>query len=128
VCINRMSGMHERMSATRRFCVNILRTGQESISRAFAGRLEQEDRFRHGAWSRDADGIPYLTDAQAAILCMAETTVDCGSHTVFVGLVRGVRVGGAVLPLVYCNGEFGSVKPGRPTACNTLRPVDVTPA
>lgn len=39
VCVIRCASLHEPLSVRGRFCVNILKSGQEDVSRVFAGRV-----------------------------------------------------------------------------------------
>jgi flavin reductase (DIM6/NTAB) family NADH-FMN oxidoreductase RutF len=112
VCLHRQGFVHARLAGASAFCVNVLRAGQEDLSRAFAGGLTQQERFSAFAdrWNEE-DGIPFLQDAQCALFCSAEHAVDWGTHTVFFGSVRKVRLAGSVSPLLYCNGGFARLEP-----------------
>src|SRR5262249_34537118 len=60
VCINGAAAMHSSLLASQRYCVNMLRVGQESVSRAFSGKLRGMQRFSEGSWALSDDGLPYL--------------------------------------------------------------------
>lgn len=113
VCLHRQGFVHARLAGASAFCVNVLKAGQEDLSRAFAGGLTQQERFSAFAdrWNEE-DGIPFLQDAQCAILCSSERAVDWGTHTIFLGSVRKVRLAESISPLLYCNGDFGRLEQG----------------
>jgi len=111
VCVNRSSSLHSLLGESNRFCVNLLRSEQADLSNAFSGKLPSEERFLHGAWKEDKDGLPYLADAQASIFCTRHGAVDHGSHSIFIGAVESVRMIDEVSPLLYSNGAYSRCIP-----------------
>jgi flavin reductase (DIM6/NTAB) family NADH-FMN oxidoreductase RutF len=69
-------------------------------------KLTGEERFGIGIWGENASGIPYLEDAQASLFCTVAKSMAHGTHTIFVGEVDEVRVGGETAPLLYQEGAF----------------------
>ena len=57
VCVNQTTLLHDILLAARRFCVNLLGSGQADVSGAFSGALPPGKRFDLGAWQRTAEGI-----------------------------------------------------------------------
>jgi flavin reductase (DIM6/NTAB) family NADH-FMN oxidoreductase RutF len=106
VCINRSAGTHAKMRQGKAFCVNVLGVDHAPLSVAFGGKLLPEERFSLGTWHADESGVPYLHDAQANIFCTVDAALDYGTHTIFVGKVRAIRLFGDVSPLIYGNGRF----------------------
>ena len=111
VCVNRAGSLHVLLTENDRFCVNLLRSEQARLSDAFSGKLTSEERFLHGAWVDDAEGLPYLADAQASIFCRKENAVQHGSHTIFIGVVDSVLTMDDVCPLIYSDGKYGRCSP-----------------
>jgi flavin reductase (DIM6/NTAB) family NADH-FMN oxidoreductase RutF len=111
VCVNRSAAIHGALAAGADFCVNILHSSQETISKACGGQLSGEVRFERGAWIETGEGLPYLDDAQANFMCRNDRAVDYGTHTIFIGVVTGVRTSGAVDPLIYVDGRYTVVGP-----------------
>jgi flavin reductase (DIM6/NTAB) family NADH-FMN oxidoreductase RutF len=111
VCVNRSAAIHAALASGSDFCVNILHSSQETISKACGGELNGEVRFERGAWLETDNGLPYLDDAQANFMCRNDRTMDYGTHTIFIGLVTGVRTSGAVDPLIYVDGRYTVVGP-----------------
>ncbi|MGO7133567.1 flavin reductase family protein [Rhizobium leguminosarum] len=106
VCLNRDAFLHDIMLRAPRFCVNVLRSSQTDLSRAFSGAVPRERRFEVGNWLYTDEGLPYLGDAQASIFCRKVAAVPYGTHTMFVGGVDDVSVYDAVEPLIYQNAGY----------------------
>jgi len=106
VCINGSAATHDPLLASARFCVNMLGVGQQNISAAFSGKLKGVDRFSEGTWSLSDDGLPYLERAQASIFCRTERVVPFGTHSIFIGSVDWVSLGGQIAPLLYEDGRY----------------------
>lgn len=106
ICLNANSTMHDPLLAEGRFYLNLLRSSHVDISRAFSGRLKGSDRFSVGDWKIGEYQHPYLTDAQANLLCSIDRTVRYGTHTIVIGRVDGVRLSGEIAPLIYQDGGY----------------------
>lgn len=111
ICINRSSSIHPPLSLGAGFCVNILAANQQDIALACAGRLKGEERFTAGSWNVNADGVPYLLDAQASVICRQDGRFEYGTHTVFIGRIEQIFVGETVSPLVYVDGAYTTSAP-----------------
>jgi flavin reductase (DIM6/NTAB) family NADH-FMN oxidoreductase RutF len=90
--------------------VNLLRDSHLELCRSFSG-ASATDRFQHGVWRDHAQGLPYLVDSQAAIICRTGPTMTFATHTLFVGEVIGIVLDEKVSPLVYLDGGYFAVKP-----------------
>lgn len=106
ICINGAAAMHGSLLSSSRYCVNMLRVGQEFISSAFSGRLKGMERFSQGTWALSDAGLPYLEDAQANIFCRTEQIVPFGTHSIFIGAVEAVRLADRIEPLLYEDGRY----------------------
>jgi flavin reductase (DIM6/NTAB) family NADH-FMN oxidoreductase RutF len=96
--------------ARKMFWLNVLNEGQEHFCSAFGGAVAGERRFSIGNWAVCEDDLPYLTDAQANILCRVEIEVPFGTHTIFVGKVLKTVSHSNIRPLVYFRGGFADVQ------------------
>jgi len=112
VCIGRHTTIHGLLLAAGRLSINILQTTQQELARA-CSQQAGEERFAHGNWHRDeASGLPYLADAQAALLCEIGQQHVVGTHSVVLAQVQRVLAEQQeIAPLVYLDGQFGRVKP-----------------
>jgi flavin reductase len=105
-CVNRTSRLHDPVIRSGRFCVNILQAHQMDIADAFSGRTPVADRFLCGEWASDDDEVPFLIPAQANIFCETDAISSYGTHSIVIGKVQRVVVGGQVAPLLYQDGEY----------------------
>lgn len=106
ICVNRTASSHSILESGANFALNILHSGQMDVARACGGAAKGEDRFAVGAWMTHANGVPYLADAQAAILCHQRQRISYGSHDIFIGDVEAVFRADQVNPLVYFDGAY----------------------
>ena len=104
-CINRAASLHDPLVASARFCVNILYGDQSNVADAFGGG-GNGDRFNTGTWMAHANGLPYLADAQASLFCDADLVTRYGTHSIVVGKISEIIVGGHVAPLLYQDGRY----------------------
>ena len=111
ICINRSSSIYPPLSHGVDFCVNILAADQQDIAQACAGRLKGEARFTAGEWDDNGGCAPYLTNAQASIICRQDGRFEYGTHTVFIGRIGEITVGETVSPLVYVDGTYTTSTP-----------------
>jgi len=111
VCVNQTTLLHDILLAARRFCVNLLGSGQADVSGAFSGALPPGKRFDLGAWQRTAEGIDFLEDAQANIFCRRVAVFPYGTHAIFIGEVERVRLSSPVLPLIYHDATYCTSAP-----------------
>lgn len=106
VCINQKTLLHDIISSTSRFCVNVLAEQHVAISNAFSGAVAPADRFLQGDWSETDEGIKYLKNAQARIFCVKQLAVPFGTHTIFIGEVEDVQLAEHAAPLLYQNATY----------------------
>lgn len=109
VCVNRSASIYAPLQAGASFGINILHASHEPISRACSGAAKGEARFAVGSWLQGINGVPYLSDAQATLICANETSLAYGSHCIFIGSVTEVFYHQEVDPLIYADGEYRSM-------------------
>jgi len=109
VCFNQASRLHGFLQKQEAFCVNVLHTSNIDVARIFSSGAASAERFAIGAWRNDADGMPYLSDAQANLFCRKEQEVDYGSHTIFIGRVLKAVTRDDISPLLYGEGHYGAM-------------------
>lgn len=110
-CVNRSAEAHELIVASGIFAVSLLGSQQRELADRFAGRggVSGEDRFAVGRWSGLATGAPVLEDGLAAFDCRIVEHLEAGTHSVLIGLVEAVLLGGSAPPIVYHDGRYGVV-------------------
>jgi len=112
VCINRNSAAHDAVANNRRFAVNVLTAHQHHVAAAFAGStaLGRAYDFDNGDWSVTAAGLPQLLKPAAIFECELESSIDAGTHSIFLGRVLSAN-GRDIAPLAYSNREYGVPMP-----------------
>ena len=111
VCLNQRTLLHGIMQDAEMFCVNILRHEHASLSSAFAGAVDPAERFNHGGWRYGEDGLPFLADAQAVLVCRRTAAMAAGTHTIFVGEVVRAAHCEDVAALIYENAQYCRTAP-----------------
>lgn len=121
VSLSRFTRTHALVEASQAFGVTILNQTQQDLSDRFAGRTpEDQDRYAGLETFTLQSGAPFLVDGLAFFDCHVQESHAIGDHTLYVGLVTGLRAslevsqGGAPLPeyspLVYYNRSYRSLK------------------
>jgi len=91
-----------RQSST--FAVNVLASDQEPISRIFAGKQPEPEKFADCAYAERA-GVPVIDGALAWLRCDLEAIHPGGDHVIVVGNV--VEMGGnGGEPLLFYGGRY----------------------
>ncbi|MBS7690490.1 flavin reductase [Pseudomonas lalucatii] len=106
ICVNQTASLHAVLDAGADFCVNILGLEQEELSQLCSGPIKGEARFQRGNWRTSEGGIPYLGDAQSAILCRQDGKFSYGTHSIFIGRIQQIHNGAEISPLVYLDGGY----------------------
>ena len=91
--------------ACARFRIHVLGVAQLGIADRFATR--GADKFAHGAWRDNRDGIPCLDDCVAWFECDNRSQYDEGDHVIIVGRVVAFEVHGGT-PLIFHAGRYVS--------------------
>ncbi|MBZ9603601.1 flavin reductase family protein [Phyllobacterium chamaecytisi] len=122
--------MHHKVSAApaiienRYFCVNVLRDRQAMISDSFAGRvaLPNGDKFASTRWKISNNGQPRIEDALVTFDCRLQSSLQVGTHFVFIGEVMDVEAAESGSPLIYSNRAYGTLgrlpESGSPVTAN----------
>lgn len=105
ICVNRNASISEPLRTRGRFAVNLLHLSHSDLVPIFSGKLKDEARFDHGAWT-DLLDMPVLDDAQAALVCDVSSFATVGTHDVFFGRVISAQVREEIAPLLYEDGRF----------------------
>jgi len=110
VCVNRSSPARAAILENDCFCVNVLSSGQRRLAETFSGMSANgmPYDFLQAQWRSSGTGSPVLEGATASFDCTVGTSLDVGTHTIFVGLVCEV-VQGEADPLLYINRSYRRV-------------------
>ncbi|HEY0627145.1 MAG TPA: flavin reductase family protein [Allosphingosinicella sp.] len=112
VCINRAAALYASIKDVTHFGVNVLHRDQAHLAQMFADRAQAASRFIEG-WHLDDVGPPRLVDAQASILCRRTDHHQFGTHSIIIGVVEEVNFRPDTHPLIYLDGQYGSVASDR---------------
>lgn len=109
VCVNREASAHDAIGKSGIFAVNVLCSAHQKIAERFAGMdgVDGDPRFEGmGDWSALKTGAPVLAGCPVNFDCKVVQSMSAGTHTVYIGEIVDMRVGGAAGPMVYCDGAF----------------------
>jgi 3-hydroxy-9,10-secoandrosta-1,3,5(10)-triene-9,17-dione monooxygenase reductase component len=89
---------------SQRFAVNVLASDQEQVSRIFAGKQPEPEKFTSCAYT-DRSGVPVLAGTIAWLHCELAAVYPGGDHVIVVG--RVVDMGeNAGEPLLFYGGDY----------------------
>lgn len=108
VCLNHNNEKNNIFFESGVFALNSLAAHHQPLSHAFSGleKLSMEERFAHGNWDTLVTGAPALVDAIATYDCRIVKMVPHASHTILIGEVAALRLGGHNPALVYMDRSY----------------------
>jgi len=107
-CLEHKAAASAVFAEAEGFAVNILREGQENLSKAFAMRGQDEMRWQGLETETWESGAPILPETLASLDCRMEARHEAGDHVILVGRVlRLERRGGQ--PLVYWSSAYQKI-------------------
>jgi len=107
ICVNRSASAHAPIEQSGRFCVNVLRRGDEELGKRFSSPENRDSRFQDRRWDKLTTGAPALVGCLVSFDCFVKRALQADSHTVFFGSVAEVRLWGAAIdPLLYWDGSY----------------------
>jgi 3-hydroxy-9,10-secoandrosta-1,3,5(10)-triene-9,17-dione monooxygenase reductase component len=111
-CPAKSSSTWPVLRSAGRFCVNVMASHHEELSRRFA--LREADRFASLRYVERPAG-PALEDAVAWIECSVRDEHDAGDHTVVIADVFDLTAFADRLPLAFFRGGYGTFDRPRTT-------------
>ena len=98
VCVDIHSGALAQIRESGTFAVNMLTEQQEDLSRCFATQSKERfEHFCHASYHTVATGAPVLSDILAFVDARVVAEYPGGVHSIFLGQVEALGVGGKVL-------------------------------
>ena len=107
VCIGNDATMAPVMAQATSFAVNVLAETQESLSRRFAGKVD--DRFAGAGYVEGELGDAVLDDVLASMQCRIVARHQAGDHVIVVGHVEQAAARDAK-PLLYYRGGYAQLE------------------
>jgi flavin reductase (DIM6/NTAB) family NADH-FMN oxidoreductase RutF len=107
-CVNRTASSWPLIQRYRHFGVNFLGGDQQSIAERFSGRggIKGAERYDGNRWITMATGAPLLADAQVALDCELEDSIDKASHSILIGRIKALSVREGPDALAYWRGAY----------------------
>ncbi len=106
-CAAKTSSTWPKLRDAGRFCVNVLGSHQEDVSRVFASK--DADKFAGIGWDASPLGSPRLHEVLAWIDCTLVAVHDAGDHEIAVGAVHDLAVAHEGDPLVFFRGGYADL-------------------
>ena len=93
------------IEAAGHFCVNVLGSDQQSVSRAVSAR--GADKFVGVEYVISRRNLPVIANSIAAIECSIHSIVEAGDHWIVLGNVLGLEVTRDEDPMLFHRGRYG---------------------
>lgn len=93
-----------------RFAVNILSASQRELAGVFASKLPEAEKL-DGVAHRIVDAVPIIDGALAWATCTLRELIAGGDHTIAIGEVISLGLGGGT-PLLWYEGRYHALPPG----------------
>jgi len=108
VCLNHGNEKNKLFFDSGIFALNTLAGHHQKLSHAFSGidKLTMDERFAQGEWDQMATGAPTLVDAIAVYDCRVIDLKPVATHTILIGEVASVRLGGHNPALIYMDRQY----------------------
>ncbi len=103
ICLDNRSNTLSAISENGSFCLHYLEANQTHISRVFASK--SDDKFAEIGMRISEAGNPILDGVIAASECRVTQSYPGGDHTIVVGSIERLEVGGGE-PLLYHRGGY----------------------
>lgn len=108
VCFDLNSRTLHAVRESERFAINMLGARQEAVSRRFATKRTQEEKFAETPHTIE-HGAPVIDGCVAWIVCSLDSEFKHGDHVVAIGRVLAGHVNQDVSPLLFYRGSYSGV-------------------
>jgi 3-hydroxy-9,10-secoandrosta-1,3,5(10)-triene-9,17-dione monooxygenase reductase component len=105
VCFDLSSRTLHAVRESERFCINMLAVGQEEISRLFATKQSQEEKFVGIEFTLE-QGAPVIGGCLAYLVCALDSEFGRGDHVVAVGQVLNAGTNDDAAPLLFYRASY----------------------
>jgi 3-hydroxy-9,10-secoandrosta-1,3,5(10)-triene-9,17-dione monooxygenase reductase component len=105
VCFDLSSRTLAAVRESERFCINMLSAGQEDVSRLFATKKSQEEKFAE-IDHQLVQGVPVIDNSLAYLVCGLDSELRRGDHVVAIGQVLESGVDKDASPLLFYRAEY----------------------
>jgi flavin reductase (DIM6/NTAB) family NADH-FMN oxidoreductase RutF len=102
VSVERSTVMHQLVTQSGAFAINILGANGEGTARFFADNARlRGPEFKEGTYHLGVTSAPILEEATGYLEATVDRTLDAGDHTVIVGRVVALEIVREAPPLIY---------------------------
>ena len=105
VCFDLSSRTLAAVRESERFCINMLSAGQEDVSRLFATKKSQEEKFAE-IDHHLVQGVPVIDNSLAYLVCGLDSELRRGDHVIAIGQVLESGVDKDASPLLFYRAEY----------------------
>jgi flavin reductase (DIM6/NTAB) family NADH-FMN oxidoreductase RutF len=105
VCFDLSSRTLAAVRESERFGINMLSAGQEEVSRLFATKKSQEEKFAE-IGHHLVQGVPVIDDCLAYLVCCLDSELRRGDHVIAIGQVLESGVDEGAAPLLFYRSEY----------------------
>jgi 3-hydroxy-9,10-secoandrosta-1,3,5(10)-triene-9,17-dione monooxygenase reductase component len=105
VCFDLSSRTLAAVRESERFCINMLSSGQEDVSRLFATKKSQEEKFAE-IGHHHVHAVPVIDDCLAYLVCGLDSELRRGDHVIAIGQVLESGVDEDAAPLLFYRSEY----------------------
>lgn len=106
-CVGHGSSTWPKLRESGQFCVNVLASDQEAVSRLFA--TKEPDKFATIGWERSPLGEPRIAGSLAWMDCTVFDIHGAGDHDIVVGRVHDLGVAHEGGPLIFFRGGYSEL-------------------
>jgi flavin reductase (DIM6/NTAB) family NADH-FMN oxidoreductase RutF len=110
VCFENRARTLPIVRETGRFGVNLLAADQQELARVFASKVPEAEKL-DAVDHRLVDGVPVLEGVVAWAICELRDLIPGGDHTIAIGSVADLGLGGGE-PLLWYAGRYHSLPEG----------------
>lgn len=113
VCINNLTPFNAIVKSNGVFSVNILKQEHKPLAELFAGvgKVPMEERFEKAFWEFPTEGVVRLRESLVSFECSISKIVELNTHAVVFGQVHQTLTDDGVLPLLYFDRCYTTLKP-----------------
>lgn len=105
VCFDLSSRTLAAVRDSELFAINMLSAGQEEISRLFATKKSQEEKFAE-IGHQLVHGVPVIDGCLAYLVCGLDSELRRGDHVIAIGQVLESGVDENTAPLLFYRSEY----------------------
>lgn len=109
VCFDFSSNTLQAVRESKRFAINVLATSQEAVSRRFAIKEPEDEKFADIPHAL-SHGTPVIDGCVAWIVCDVEEELRGGDHAIVIGAPLDGDVAAGLEPLLFYRGGYGRLE------------------